>query len=200
MFKNVVIMLSVSTHRENDALTAMWHRMSKNVKLKFQLSLRPLYEDGIKIHSDVLNDPRIPDQAGDSSGIIDWNGRYSKAVAAAFTRRMEEMIADVRKRSGKTIVRDTWGSSMEVTPVDVRGRTVYVEKGVDPAQARKTANKGAFLVMKNGNVKQSKFEPIELLGSTYVPLGRAVAGQFTGPAVQDNAAFIAAQLQAPVGG
>lgn len=203
LITNIVFNLSVSTRAEAYLLEDAWNQLDKRLKLKVQLSLRPLLEDGIQIADVVLKDPRIPHIAGNTAGMIDWNKIWSAAELPIFTKRAEVMIDDVYRRSGKRIIMDTYGSAMPVT-VEKRGnRTVFVEKGV-----RYKLNKSSKLYMKGGEVINPTFRGeaitpesvVKLKGGMYLPLSRQPMGRYTGPVVDDNSAFIAAQLQAPVSG
>ena len=203
---NVVLMFSISTQAEADMWDAALRTLRPELKLKLQLSARPLLEDNIRISDFILNSPWIPQMAGDTSGMLDWHGRLDKKAGSPYTQRAEQLIKDVFKRSGKRLILDNPGSALPVKRMRRPDGSVFL---AEKCVTRRNINpkSKAVLVLKHGEVLKPKFRGQELtaadvviLGSDmYLPVSRNVTGKFS--EISDEIPeFTQAQLQAPVSG
>ena len=205
---NVLFMFSISTQGEADALGRMWHQLDPALKLKCQLSLRPLLEDHILLPGHVLKDKRILDIAGTTAGRVDWPKEFSAeqyTEYAEYTRRAMEMQQHVKRVCGKTIVMDTYGEVMPIATKKLKnGKIRIVERGV----SMRKADPNALVTCKGGAHKRMSVHGHEITtddiitasnGMEFLPVSHSNPRAYSGPSME-MPEFKAAQLQAPVEG
>ena len=215
LIKNINFMLSACTQAEVDNVAEAVSGLPKGLQLSIFLSFRPVLEDGIVVPDSLLMSSWLKGIV--SSYLIDWYGVKTDAAVQErwgkiqkYTDAALKRIKASMSRLGvrKPILFDTFDQTVPVRKVKAEGRTVYAERGLSrqTIRTRVQANPAARLLLMGGDtyaVNGSNGTLPTIIGASNVQFAvvpRRLSGALTGPIVNPNKRFLAAQLEAPVTG